>query len=52
MYCGKLNLKVASPQNISWNVVHLVYCGTLVYCGGATEGVDALQYKPFYTVPT
>ena len=28
-----------------WNVVHLVHCG------GAAEGVEAPQYKPFYTVP-
>ena len=31
-------------------VHNLVYSGTLM-CSGATVGVDALQYKPFYTVP-
>ena len=43
VYCGSCTAAAA--------VHNLVYCGTLVYCGGAAVGVDAPQFESFYMVP-
>ena len=61
VYCGSFIYGIVTkyshkfvgqvPQPAAAAVHNLVYCGTLMYCGGAVVGVDAPQYKPFYTVP-
>ena len=43
VYCGLCTMAAT--------VHDLVYCSNLVYWGAAAVGVDAPQYKPFYTVP-
>ena len=59
VHCGSY-LNVASPQCTSRNARAAMHemnyipsraLRWLVYCGGAAVGLEAGQYKPFYTVP-
>ena len=49
VYCGSYEFEGRSPQYTSRRTQDTFL--SLVYFSGAAVGVDARQYKPFYTAP-